>query len=605
MMSDRQKNMSMVAVYSWQAVFGLFILAYFVLFTTLSANATTVPCTTNAECSNGCEVCTAGSCTTTNVADGTACGSSTDNACTDPDTCSNGNCVANNAANNTPCETDGNECTTDQCNSSGVCQHTNVPNNTACTPDTNECTNDVCTSGTCTHPNVNPNTPCTSDNVFCNGAERCQAGSCVVGDGPDPCQEDSLTCTTITCNEGTDMCDTAISSQTCLVGGVCFNEGDDNPSNECQECVTATSNIAFTDKQDNTACTTDGNECTNDVCTTGTCTHSSVLDNTACTPDSEECTNDVCTTGTCTHPSVPDNTACTSDSEECTNDVCTAGTCTHPSVPDNTACTPDSEECTNDVCTAGTCTHPNAQDNTACTPASEECTNDVCTAGTCTHPNAQDGAACNDTDGDECTLAGCVAGVCNQEFDQCSVGWEACRNVIFWANHAGQINGIPNVALSLIQNADGGCIQVCGETIDDTDLKSASSAEEALCTPLLVLNKRHVLVRELTAAMLNCLASGQDPYCYELITECDEVCMTQSSTINEIKGCITALNDLNNGRSDLGLDCNKEPLPGYPTDPRPGSIYKCSLALFTPCTVISPTKFLGEILCTPGTNNPD
>ena len=255
------------------------------------------------------------------------------------------------------------------------------------------------------------------------------------------------------------------------------------------------------------------------------------------------------------------------------------------------ACPTDAVELNTTVCRASTHTCDAAEN---CNGTDKTCPTDAVEPDTTVCRPAEE--ACDVAENCDGTTA-----TCPEDESMCSEGFEACRNVIFWANHAGQINGLPDVALSLIQNADGGSIQVCGETIDDTDLKSASSAEEALCTPLFALNKRLVLVRELTAAMLNCLASGQDPYCYELITECDEVCMTQSSTINEIKGCITALNDLNNGRSDLALDCNKEPLPGYPTDPRPGSIYKCSLALFTPCTVISP----GENLCKAGTNNPD
>ena len=52
---------------------------------------------------------------------------------------------------------------------------------------------------------------------------------------------------------------------------MCYAEGADNPANECQECVGATSRTAWTDKADTTACD-DGDVCTvGDQCTSGAC----------------------------------------------------------------------------------------------------------------------------------------------------------------------------------------------------------------------------------------------------------------------------------------------------------------------------------------------
>src|SRR3990172_6603117 len=423
---------------------------------------------------------------------------------------------------------------------------------------------DTCTGGTCPD-NVQPNT------------FQCGTAGTQLCDANDFCNGVAKTCPDLVKPNGT-LCraDIGVCDIQDLCDGTAKNCPDGvEPNTTLCRASTDTCDVAENCDGVNNTCPADAVEAATTVCraSTDTCDAGENCDGStkACPTDAVEPNTTVCraSTDTCDAGENCDGTtkACPTDAVEPDTTVCRASTDTCDAAEN---CNGTDKTCPTDAV---------EPDTTVCRPAEEAC--DV--AENC--------------DGTTAT--------CPEDESMCSEGFEACRNVIFWANHAGQINGLPDVALSLIQNADGGSIQVCGETIDDTDLKSASSAEEALCTPLLFLNKRHVLVRELTAAMLNCLASGQDPYCYELITECDEVCMTQSSTINEIKGCIIALNDLNNGRSDLALDCNKEPLPGYPTDPRPGSIYKCSLALFTPCTVISPTKFLGEILCTPGTNNPD
>jgi len=447
----------------------------------------------------------------------------------------------------------------------GVCPARNrLPNTFQCgTAGTQLCdANDFCDGVAKTCPDLvkSAGTSCRADIGVCDIQDFCDGTAKNCPDVVEP--------NTTLCRASTDTCDVAENCDG--VNNTCPPDAVEPATTVCR-ASTDTCDAGENCDGSTKACPTDAVEPNTTVCraSTDTCDAGENCDGTtkACPTDAVEPNTTVCraSTDTCDAGENCDGTtkACPTDAVELNTTVCRASTDTCDAAEN---CNGTDKTCPTDAV---------EPDTTVCRPAEEAC--DV--AENC--------------DGTTAT--------CPEDESMCSEGFEACRNVIFWANHAGQINGLPDVALSLIQNADGGCIQVCGETIDDTDLKSASSAEEALCTPLLVLNKRHVLVRELTAAMLNCLASGQDPYCYELITECDEVCMTQSSTINEIKGCITALNDLNNGRSDLALDCNKEPLPGYPTDPRPGSIYKCSLALFTPCTVISP----GENLCKAGTNNPD
>lgn len=94
-------------------------------------------------------------------------GCSSDAACNDnnpctSDVCSAGSCQNTAVANGTACTDDGNVCTNDSCNA-GVCTH---PNNTApCADDGSSCTNDICSAGMCTHPNngsCGGTTPCTA-----------------------------------------------------------------------------------------------------------------------------------------------------------------------------------------------------------------------------------------------------------------------------------------------------------------------------------------------------------------------------------------------------------------------------------------------------------
>jgi len=59
-------------------------------------------------------------------------------------------------------------------------------------------------------------TPC-NDGLYCNGADECQSEVCV-NIGPSVSCDDSISCTTDSCNEGTDSCDNI---DNCLVGFSC------------------------------------------------------------------------------------------------------------------------------------------------------------------------------------------------------------------------------------------------------------------------------------------------------------------------------------------------------------------------------------------------
>jgi hypothetical protein len=94
-------------------------------------------------------------------------------------------------------------------------------------------------------------------------------------------------------------------------------------------------------------------------------------------------------------------------------------------------------------------------------------------------------------------------------------------------------------------DAAGGSLDVCGTTITNTDLGSDQSAIEAICVAVkgeLELQ----LVRQLTAAALNCAVTPCSSEHSDLVDDCNDTCADGSGdrTINE---CIDELDCFNNG----------------------------------------------------------
>ncbi len=140
-------------------------------------------------------------------------------------------------------------------------------------------------------------TPC-EDGNFCTNGETCDMfGNCV--GGSDPCV-DGIPCTDDTCDEDTDACVYPIQDGKCLIGGVCYDNGDRNPANSCQECRSTSRKDAWTPLSEGAACD-DGLFCTlTDTCNAaGLCTGTG----SRC-DDGITCTSDVCNEGsdTCSNP---------------------------------------------------------------------------------------------------------------------------------------------------------------------------------------------------------------------------------------------------------------------------------------------------------------
>lgn len=331
--------------------------------------ASTCPGGSNPDCNQvACNAAT-GSCVCERPT-GTTCNDS--NECTNPDTCNGGVCSGPPRV----CD-DGRECTTDTCNpgTAGGCVFTPRPAGTMCGDQTDgECTDpDTCdAAGTCRPNHVANNTPCTSDGNPCTN-DICFNGTCRNNPLPinTPCGS----------NADTDCSN----PDTCSAGGVC------QPNNE----------------PDGVACTTDNNVCTNDVCAAGLCAHNPVTVGTSCgNNNTTDCDNpDSCdAAGVCQANRDPAGTPCgnMNPTGPCDlPDICDgAGACSPNPAPDTTPC-PDATFCDGvETCTGGVCsaTGPNpCPPNTTCTEAG----GGMCVAGGCTSD-----AQCNDTN--DCTNDSCV-----------------------------------------------------------------------------------------------------------------------------------------------------------------------------------------------------
>ncbi len=189
-------------------------------------------------CSSTCQLDTAG----------TACGSSADTDCDNPDTC----------------------------NASGLCQTNNEADGFACTDDGVECTNDQCSAGVCAHPSKAAGTACgSSDSTDCNAPDTCDgvvtcvdrkdpAGTvCLAGTGTcdpnDTCNGVSNACTPIFAPGGT-ACNSPANTN-------CDNPDSCNGSGICQA----------NNEPNGTSCS-DGNNCTQiDTCQSGNCTGGNIV----------------------------------------------------------------------------------------------------------------------------------------------------------------------------------------------------------------------------------------------------------------------------------------------------------------------------------------
>jgi hypothetical protein len=147
---------------------------------------------------------------------------------------------------------------------------------------------------------------------------------------------------------------------------------------------------------------------------------------------------------------------------------------------------------------------------------------------------------------------------------------EVCRNSYYWKVYAGTSKYktcSQNITQAVLDAR--GSVDVCGERIETTALDDAASAVEGLCSDAPSGSKR-LLVRELTAAALNCilgdLASGRDPQAdplcdsastAALFANCNALCAGSGGS-GTVSQCIEALKCVNGGDDWTGSYCKRD-----------------------------------------------
>ncbi len=127
---------------------------------------------------------------------------------------------------------------------------------------------------------------------------------------------------------------------------------------------------------------------------------------------------------------------------------------------------------------------------------------------------------------------------------------EICRTPGFWGTHAGtEKPRSQNITQAVINK--GGPLQVCGEIIDNTMIGCGDSALEAICVSVKGTQQLQ-LVRQLTAAALNCIMSNGNADCSgvsidQIFADCNSVCKGDTVAGWDIGKCIGAIDCFNNG----------------------------------------------------------
>jgi len=162
-------------------------------------------------------------------------------------------------------------------------------------------------------------------------------------------------------------------------------------------------------------------------------------------------------------------------------------------------------------------------------------------------------------DGVICDLCDADTGECIEEVpvpDRCLADEERCRTPGFWGARGG-IEKAPksqNITQAVIDQAyseNGMGLAVCGIYITNTDLLSNESAIEAMCVSVKGVTERQ-LVRQLTAAALNCVLGDCSPAHTAMLAGCNAVCDTG---VGDAGMCIDTLDCFNNGGDWDGSMC--------------------------------------------------
>jgi hypothetical protein len=291
-----------------------------------------------------------------------------------------------------------------------------APDGTSCPDEGNSCTADLCQGGSCSH---------TMTGQTCTIAATCYgigatnpSNSCQICDpNSDPfgwtlltdgtaCASDGLSCTVDTCGSG--LCTHGLVANTCAINGACYDDGDFDPSADCQQCKAATSATSWTALPAGSACADDGNLCTTDVCAKHgnnmRCDHDPAPSGTVCRPTQGDCdVAETCPGGNSTicpaDQLAAAGTVCADDGNACTVDTCdgSSWTCNHAAGNVGAVCRAAANECDYAETCDGTASCPADQllaDGTPCSDDGNACTSDQCLSGLCGHTAGNAGALC-------------------------------------------------------------------------------------------------------------------------------------------------------------------------------------------------------------------
>jgi hypothetical protein len=471
-----------------------------------------------------------------------------------------------NAPDNTPC-TDSNACTVNDTCQAGVCQ----PGTPLVCPGASDQCHDAGTcdaaNGTCSNPAKDNGTSCTDGNA-CTQTDTCQAGVCT-GSNPVVCQASDQCHVAGICNTGTGACSNPNAPQFTACGS--SDNTSCNAPDSCDangQCVDRKKVAGYVCQSANGICdpahTCDG--------TSDTCQPHYAADNTVCGNASGQCANDpVCNgAGQCSAETPKDNkTVCRAQNGLC--DL--AELCTGYSAQ----CPDDSKVAAGTTCrlSAGSCDVPEI-----CDGSSKQCPADIfVTAG---YPCRDSAGLCDPEEFCTGNSPLCPVNVVFDPNRDKSCEAEFCQTAGFWSSHAGteKKNGkSQNITLAVIDLADSirnlpakdlinlygqyGKLNICGENIVNTQLNDAASALESMCVSPQG-DQRLQLVRQLTAASLNCILSTGSADCLgvdgpsnlkieDVFAACNLACeagITNAQATppdGPVFSCIAALDCWNNG----------------------------------------------------------
>jgi hypothetical protein len=128
-----------------------------------------------------------------------------------------------------------------------------------------------------------------------------------------------------------------------------------------------------------------------------------------------------------------------------------------------------------------------------------------------------------------------------ENVDNGTCGEEICRTPGFWGARGGNEKGGQNITQAVMDSVGG--LDVCGGTIDNTNLRDSMSALEAIC--INGGDPKGKLIRHLTSSALNCALGTCSANTADLVSICNDACMYGADEL--YSDCSASLDCFNNG----------------------------------------------------------